>query len=596
MKRIISFLTSLILILLCAAVPATAAGTVSTEIVADKEVALSGDTVTFTIVLLGSAEIKSGAVDLSYDANVFEIESTDWVPEGTFIETFDRSTSKGAFAYTSAHTLEGALFCITFRVLENAPFTTAFIQASVQLKDNTNTSYVVVSRSTHVAINCAHETLQEVVHDDYKVMDATCESAAVYYKSCVLCKARSAQTFFSGSALGHEMVSHPAQDATCEVGGWNAYDVCSRCGESNYVEIPAHGHDYVHHAAQAPTCTAIGWESYDECSYCGDSNYVEIPALGHDPISHTAQAPTCTAPGWEAYEECSRCGNSNYVEIPALGHDLIHYTAQAPTCTAPGWNAYDVCSRCGESNYVEIPAHGHNYVSHAAQAPTCTAIGWESYDECTHCGDSNYVEIPALGHSFENVVDPQYLKSEATCESPAVYYKSCACGHKSEDTFTSGTTTAHEESDWIVDREPTTLIVGSKHKECLQCGETLRTETIDRLPIDQGGNDDNNGDDEGDDNGNVGGDNEPGEEPGEDDDNQDVGGENTEKPTQPDGDKDEEEDDEEENEANDTPEGDLQVPTSGCGNVKVTISEAAVLPVAFIAAAAFRLGKKKKDE
>ncbi|MBQ2876148.1 MAG: hypothetical protein IJE25_03985, partial [Clostridia bacterium] len=39
----------------------------------------------------------------------------------------------------------------------------------------------------------------------------------------------------------------------------------------------------------------------------------------------------------------------------------------------------------------------------------------------------------------------------------------------------------HTPSDWIVDTQPTCEADGSRHKECLDCKETLKTETIDKL-------------------------------------------------------------------------------------------------------------------
>ena len=46
--------------------------------------------------------------------------------------------------------------------------------------------------------------------------------------------------------------------------------------------VPALGHDLVHHEAQAATCTEIGWDAYDTCSRCDYTTYVEIPATGHE--------------------------------------------------------------------------------------------------------------------------------------------------------------------------------------------------------------------------------------------------------------------------------------------------------------------------
>lgn len=60
----------------------------------------------------------------------------------------------------------------------------------------------------------------------------------------------------------------------------------------------------------------------------------------------------------------------------------------------------------------------------------------------------------------ESVVDAKYLKSEATCQSGAVYYKSCTCGKfaTTADTFVSGETVDHIYVDgackWCSEAEP----------------------------------------------------------------------------------------------------------------------------------------------
>ena len=125
--------------------------------------------------------------------------------------------------------------------------------------------------------------------------------------------------------------------------------------------LKALGHDLTHHDAKAPTCTEIGWDAYDTCSRCDYSTYVEKAALGHDLTHHDAKAPTCTEIGWDAYDTCSRCDYTTFAEKAALGHDMIHHDAKAPTCTEIGWDAYDACSRCDLTTYAEKPAIGHEW-------------------------------------------------------------------------------------------------------------------------------------------------------------------------------------------------------------------------------------------
>ena len=128
---------------------------------------------------------------------------------------------------------------------------------------------------------------------------ATCTKPASYYYSCE-CGAKGTSTFTSGDIADHVFVTHDAVEATCLTAGNKIYYTCENC--TNYFTsnaelkapgysyenfllseyyIAALGHDMQPVAAQAPTCTAVGWEAYEKCSRCANSTYVEIPALNH---------------------------------------------------------------------------------------------------------------------------------------------------------------------------------------------------------------------------------------------------------------------------------------------------------------------------
>ncbi len=98
-------------------------------------------------------------------------------------------------------------------------------------------------------------------------------------------------------------------------------------------------------------------------------------------------------------------------------------------------SAIGALTACGEK-------HTHSYVE-SITAPTCTEQGFSTYT-CS-CGDSYIADyIDATGHSFtQEKTSNQYLKSSATCEEKAVYYKSCSCGEKSTDTFEYGQALGH---------------------------------------------------------------------------------------------------------------------------------------------------------
>ena len=168
--------------------------------------------------------------------------------------------------------------------------------------------------------------------------------------------------------------------ATC-----TAKAVCEACG-GEYGEKDPNNHALVHPSAKAPTCTEIGWDAYDLCVRCGYTTRKELPALNHDLVRHVAQAPTCTEKGW-AYDTCSRCDYTTYAELPALNHDYQAVTVE-PTCETDGYTIF-TCSRCKDS-YTADPTDqlGHQF---GAWSPNGT--GSQSADclrqGCAHTGSTD---------------------------------------------------------------------------------------------------------------------------------------------------------------------------------------------------------------
>ena len=168
--------------------------------------------------------------------------------------------------------------------------------------------------------------------------------------------------------------------ATC-----TAKAVCEACG-GEYGEKDLNNHALVHPHAKAPTCTEIGWDAYDLCVRCGYTTRKELPALNHDLVRHAAKAPTCTEKGW-AYDTCSRCDYTTRKELPALNHDYQAVTVE-PTCEADGYTVF-TCSRCNDS-YTADPTDqlGHQFGAWSpngtgAQSADCLRQG------CAHTGSTD---------------------------------------------------------------------------------------------------------------------------------------------------------------------------------------------------------------
>ena len=307
-------------------------------------------------------------------------------------------------------------------------------------------------------------------------------------------------------------MQHAAKAPTCTEIGWDAYEACSRCDYTTYVELPAQ-HDLEHHAAKAPTCTEPGWNAYDTCKNCDYNTYQVLPALKHYLVYYKAKDPTCTEPGCDAYETCSRCDHTTYVErpalkhdlrqrvikaptctqmgwayetcsrcdysatplLPALNHDLVQHEAQAATCTEKGWNAYETCSRlgCNYTTYQEIPALKHDLVQHDAQAATCTEKGWDAYDTCSRCDYTTYAEQPALNHALVH-----HDAQAPTCtEKGWNAYETCSrCDHT---TYAELPALNHDYQAVTV--EPTCEADGYTVFTCSRCKDSYTADPTDKL-------------------------------------------------------------------------------------------------------------------
>ena len=267
-------------------------------------------------------------------------------------------------------------------------------------------------------------------HDliDHEAQAPTCtEIGWAAYQTCSRCDYT---TYEEISANGHTpaaAVEENRVEATCiAAGGYDSVVYCSVCGdqisrEPVTIEIDPDAHDLVDHEAKEPTCTEIGWEAYQNCSRCDYTTYVEKAALGHDYQAAGTTEPTCADDGYTTYV-CSRCGDSYDDDIVAApGHDYDKVVTP-PTCTEGGYTTH-TCSRCGDvyvDSYTDALGHNQLRVRHEnVVEATCTTMG--SYVEvksCTRCGreaSRETVYTHAKGH--QGILVPG---TPATCSEPGM--------------------------------------------------------------------------------------------------------------------------------------------------------------------------------
>lgn len=124
-----------------------------------------------------------------------------------------------------------------------------------------------------------------------------------------------------------------------------------------------------------------------------------------------------------------------------------------------------VCAVCG-AEYGDLSGH----------APEEYAV------LCTVCG---YVIQPQLSHTHnfnQEKAEEAYLQKAATCTESAVYYKSCVCGEKGEETFAQGEPLGHAWGEWTVITPATEEAEGVKQRSCQNDPQHIDQQSIPKLP------------------------------------------------------------------------------------------------------------------
>lgn len=382
-----------------------------------------------------------------------------------------------------------------------------------------------------------HAFTAEKAEEQYLKSGSTCEGQAEYYKSCDTCGLSSKglkdeATFFSGNVLGHDW-GEPSYTWTAVPDGYMcvASSKCKNCDE-DVGDIAT----MTYAVTKEPTCLEEGTGTYTatfsvENGFPAQTKDITLPATGHDwgtteyTWTPTEDGYTCTAK-----RVCQKDKTHAETESVTAAYAVV----TEPTCLTDGLGRYQASFEADwaedASKDVTLSALGHDWGAWTSNGDgthtrNCTKDSSHTEDGtcsggtatcteraiCDVCGGA-YGDLAAHDFTAE-VAEENYLKSEATCTEPAVYYKSCkACGLTSEgteqeDTFQYGNPLGHDydtewsqdethhwyvckrcqdvaeleehtASGWITDKAATAKADGERHKECTVCGYILETDTI----------------------------------------------------------------------------------------------------------------------
>ena len=191
----------------------------------------------------------------------------------------------------------------------------------------------------------------------------------------------------------HEFSEWVEMSATCTTDG-NMTRSCKLCGEEQIKRIEPLGHDYIYHDEKSATCDESGWNAYDTCSRCDYTSFMEIPAY-HTSIEsriETVQEMSCTEDGITIHiVQCLDCyemvSEETHVD-KAYGHYFEMTIVNEPTCVDIGEGEY-LCMYCGYKFYPSLPATGHTFNANETSCEVChinvsEALSYELSDDGTY--------------------------------------------------------------------------------------------------------------------------------------------------------------------------------------------------------------------
>ncbi len=325
----------------------------------------SSKQVSLKVSLEENMHLGAGDFAISFDKGNLTYVSSNKLFSPSFFNINEKELSDGVLKFSIINLTD---IVDALDILEVIFTPKLFCEQSYQISFDITGSGIADSLTNSIVINYINcsQIIERTNHPNlthHSKVEPTClGGGTIEYYSCDDCGklfADSAKTTevtdLNIAPTGHSFGDWVTDaEATCERDG-TKHRVCSSCGYSESVAIPAPGHDLTHHGREEPTCTECGHEEYDECSRCGYTTYVEIPVLGHN-YQRVEHAPTCTEGGFARYV-CSRCGDvdgSRTESIVATGHSFGDWIIDAEATKNSEGKMHRVCKTCGYEEFQSI--------------------------------------------------------------------------------------------------------------------------------------------------------------------------------------------------------------------------------------------------
>ena len=300
---------------------------------------------------------------------------------------------------------------------------------------------------------------------------------------------------------------------TCGANGKTADTICDECGKVMIEGTPIDAtgeHDFRLDSKTVKTgdCTHTGYSGDYVCTVCGKEGETGTRTGRYHANTETtgAKAPTCTVVGYTGTTVCTDCGAivSKGDKIDKTPHSFSEWAeTTAPTFDKIGKETR-TCALCGKTETRTVPATGAYTVKFnsnggtevAAQSvdPNATAtkpaspsksgndfVDWHTNKALTKAYDFSTPVTTnlTLYAEWKPTSGEEHTHSYGAWSKDETYHwHECTDASCPDKTGSVKEQAAHTAGDWIIDTFATSTTSGSKHKECIFCGQVLATETI----------------------------------------------------------------------------------------------------------------------
>lgn len=269
------------------------------------------------------------------------------------------------------------------RYKESRNYLASDVSAALTVKEHTHSGGNATCQKKAVCDGCGQEygelgnhNFTETVSGMYLKSAATCQSPAVYYKSCLVCDKKSSETFEYGEKDFSNHIGNTylvgQKEATCYAEGYTGDTYCSDCNEkiADGQSIAKNAHN------PASVWTTDEHDHWKECQTVGCGNVI-------DKAAHSGGEATCVSKA-----VCEVC-KAQYGDIDAANHKHTEIRDAKPaTEQEKGYTGDTWCTDCNKkiATGSEIAMLEHKLTLVEVKDATVTEQGNIKYYYCENCG------------------------------------------------------------------------------------------------------------------------------------------------------------------------------------------------------------------